>query len=60
MTDNETRVLSLALPETQWRALLEIEPEPIQWLRQQIVGRIDHPAAPQPPAAQRAADRRTS
>jgi len=23
----------LALPETQWRALMDMEPEPIAWLR---------------------------
>jgi hypothetical protein len=34
------RVLSLTLPELQWRALLEVEPEPIAWLRQQIRERL--------------------
>lgn len=35
------RVLSLGLSESQWRALLEVEPEPIAWLRRQIRERLD-------------------
>jgi hypothetical protein len=36
-----TRVLSLTLPEGEWRSLLELEPEPIAWLREQIRERLD-------------------
>lgn len=36
-----TRVLSLPLTETQWRALLEVEPEPIAWLHRQIRERLE-------------------
>ena len=39
-TDGLVRVLSLALPEPQWRALLDIEPEPIAWLHGQIRDRL--------------------
>ena len=38
--DAPTRVLSLALPETQWRELMDMEPEPIAWLREQIRERL--------------------
>ena len=43
--DGLGRVLSLALPEKQWRALLEVEPEPIAWLRQQVRERL-HESGP--------------
>lgn len=36
-----TRVLSLTLPENEWRHLLEAEPEPIAWLREQIRERLN-------------------
>lgn len=36
-----TRVLSLTLPESEWRDLLEAEPEPIAWLREQIRERLN-------------------
>lgn len=39
--DGVARVLSLDLPENQWRALLELEPEPIAWLRRQIRARLE-------------------
>ena len=40
-TEAVARVLSLALPETQWRAFLAVEPEPIEWLRHQIRDRLE-------------------
>jgi len=40
-TSPDTRVLSLTLPESEWRNLLEVEPEPIAWLREQIRERLD-------------------
>jgi hypothetical protein len=43
--DAPTRVLSLALPESQWRALMDMEPEPIAWLRQQIRERLQETGA---------------
>ena len=45
------RVLSLGLPENQWRALLEVEPEPIAWLRRQIRERLDAAGSPDRRAA---------
>ena len=44
-TSSLTRVLSLTLPESEWRDLLELEPEPIAWLRGQIRERLDDRAA---------------
>ena len=43
--DDPTRVLSLTLAETEWRKLMDVEPEPIAWLREQIRERIDNRAA---------------
>ena len=40
-TSPDTRVLSLTLPESEWRNLLNLEPEPIAWLRDQIRERLD-------------------
>ncbi|CAN5515677.1 MAG: hypothetical protein H0T05_01025 [Acidobacteria bacterium] len=42
--DGITRVLSLPLPEAEWRALLAIEPEPVAWLREQIRDRLQEDA----------------
>jgi len=47
-----TRVLSLTLAEGEWRNLLDVEPEPITWLREQIRERLENReagAAPVPP-----------
>jgi hypothetical protein len=43
-TDGITRVLSLPLPEAEWRALLAIEPEPVAWLQEQIRERLQEDA----------------
>ena len=37
-----TRVLSLTLAEGEWRNLLDVEPEPIAWLRDQIRERLEN------------------
>lgn len=47
--DGIVRVLSLALAESQWRALLAAEPEPIEWLRQQIRERLQEDGAAEEP-----------
>ena len=49
-----TRVLSLTLAEGEWRDLLDVEPEPIAWLRDQIRERIENREAgtgSQPPSS---------
>lgn len=48
-TGGIVRVLSLALPESQWRALLDAEPEPIEWLRQQIRERLHEEGSAEEP-----------
>ena len=35
-----TRVLSVTLPEPEWRAFLETEADPTGWLRRQIQARL--------------------
>ena len=39
-----TRTLTLVLPETEWRALRDAEPDAVGWLRRQIRDRLT-PAA---------------
>jgi hypothetical protein len=43
---NPTRTLTLVLPEADWRALREAEPDAIGWLRAQIQNRLAAPSAP--------------
>jgi len=37
---NPTRTLTLVLPEADWKALREAEPDAIGWLRAQIQNRL--------------------
>jgi hypothetical protein len=37
---NPTRTLTLVLPEADWKALREAEPDAIGWLRTQIQNRL--------------------
>jgi hypothetical protein len=43
---NPTRTLTLVLPEADWKALREAEPDAIGWLRAQIQNRLSIPSAP--------------
>jgi hypothetical protein len=43
---NPTRTLTLVLPEADWKALREAEPDAIGWLRAQIQNRLAEPTAP--------------
>ena len=43
---NPTRTLTLVLPEADWKALREAEPDAIGWLRTQIQNRLSVPSAP--------------
>lgn len=43
---NATRTLTLVLPEADWKALREAEPDAIGWLRAQIQNRLSAPSAP--------------
>jgi hypothetical protein len=50
---NLTRTLTLVLPEADWKALREAEPDAIGWLRTQIQNRLSAPSGSwQSPAGQ--------
>lgn len=40
LTQDHTRTLTLVLPEAEWRALRDIEPDAIGWLQLQIRHRL--------------------
>ncbi len=46
------RVISISLPESDWKAFLEIQPQPVNWLKARIdemlmeARRIHQPATP--------------
>ena len=49
-TDLETRTVTLVLSESEWRALRDVEPDSVGWLRSQIRNRLAAKApTPQPP-----------
>ena len=41
----DTRTLTVVLPEADWRALRAAEPDAVAWLQRQIRSRLDAPAA---------------
>jgi hypothetical protein len=41
MTESRERVISVVLTEQDWRAFVQVHPEPVVWLRQQIQETID-------------------
>jgi hypothetical protein len=43
---NLTRTLTLVLPEADWKALREAEPDAIGWLRTQIQNRLASQSGP--------------
>jgi hypothetical protein len=45
MTTERERVICVSLTEAEWRALVARHPEPHHWLREQILGQIELPAA---------------
>jgi hypothetical protein len=47
----ETRTLTLVLPESEWRALRDVEPDAVGWLQSQVRARLSsrrEPPAPEP------------
>ncbi len=40
---DQTRTLTLVLPESEWRALRDVEPDAIAWLQTQIRDRLTGP-----------------
>jgi hypothetical protein len=51
-----TRTLTLVLPESEWRALRDAEPDAVGWLQSQIRNRLSSTETPPPPAAARAVE----
>ena len=43
----ETRTLTLVLPEAEWRALRDAEPDALGWLQRQIRNRLSSVEPPQ-------------
>lgn len=58
MSKDRDRVLCVPLSEAEWKALTERHPEPVEWLRHQILSELGgeqelpapQPAVRQPPA----------
>ena len=52
LTQDHTRTLTLVLPESEWRALRDIEPDAVAWLQLQIRDRLTgnavRPSSPLP------------
>lgn len=47
----ETRILTIVLPESDWRALRAQEPDAIAWLQAQIRRRLDSTTSAQRPGS---------
>jgi hypothetical protein len=50
----ETRTLTLVLPEAEWRALRDAEPDALGWLQRQIRNRLSAVELPQPESTSKA------
>lgn len=46
-TPAATRVLAVVLSEEEWSAFRAIEPQPLEWLQQQIRARVEKASAVQ-------------
>jgi hypothetical protein len=46
-TPAATRVLAVVLTEEEWSAFRAIEPQPLEWLQQQIRARVEKASAVQ-------------
>jgi hypothetical protein len=47
---SETRTLTVVLPEAEWRALRDAEPDALGWLQRQIRNRLSSTEEPPKPA----------
>ena len=41
MSNERERVISITLSETEWRAFVARQPQPVDWLRQQIRSQVE-------------------
>jgi hypothetical protein len=50
MTLERDRVICVSLTESEWKAFVERHPQPVDWLRQQILSQLDAgaPVTPRP------------
>lgn len=48
MTTERDRVISVSLSEAEWKAFVARCPQPVDWLRQQILGHLEGSAGPAP------------
>ena len=53
MSNERERVISVTLSEAEWQAFIARQPQPVQWIREQI--RSQGSPAPQPGQTQTAA-----
>lgn len=53
---DHTRTLTVVLPESEWRALRDIEPDAVKWIREQISNRLAHQSDRQAETSQFAFD----
>ena len=48
MSKERDRVVCVPLSQAEWEAFTARHPEPVDWLRQQILAQIDEAALPKP------------
>jgi hypothetical protein len=41
-TTGRDRVICVSLSEAEWKAFIDRHPEPVDWIRDQILGQIEH------------------
>jgi hypothetical protein len=46
MTTDRDRVICVSLTEAEWQAFIARHPQPVDWLRQQILGQLQGTPAP--------------
>ena len=47
MSNERERVISVTLSEAEWQAFIARQPQPVQWIREQIRSQTTAPAAQQ-------------
>jgi hypothetical protein len=47
MSNERERVISVTLSEAEWQAFIARQPQPVQWIREQIRSQTAAPAAQQ-------------
>jgi hypothetical protein len=47
MSTERDRVISITLSESEWQAFIARQPQPVDWLREQIRSQVEPQAPPQ-------------